>query len=218
MRHEEIEKQLLELVRQPEYRPQKPRVLAKRLRLSEDEIRDLKRVIKQLVKAGTLSYGANHLVGLPASKTGKEPGYRVTGVFRRAEAGFGFVRPAGSAPGADRTHDVFIAASDAGDAATGDTVLVRLKEKTVHRRPNPEGVIVEIIERETHQFVGTYFELEGLAYVQVDGMPFSQPVLVGDPGAEDCAAGRQGRVRDGPLSDARTSGRRRDLRSARQAR
>ncbi len=63
-------------------------------------------------------------------------------------------------------------------------MLVRLKQKTEHRRPNPEGEIVEVIERETHQFVGTYFELGGVAYVQVDGMPFSQPMLLGDPGAK----------------------------------
>ena len=108
----------------------------------------------------------------------------MTGVFRRTDAGYGFVRPAGSAPGADRTRDVYISAAGAGDAATGDTVLVRLKQKTEHRRPNPEGEIVEIIERDTHQFVGTYFELGGVACVQVDGMPFSQPVLLGDSGVK----------------------------------
>ena len=181
MTSEELEKRLLHLVKQPGYRPSKPRVLAKQLGLSEDESRDLKRALKKLVKVGQLSYGANHLVGTPAASGAA---YRVTGIFRRAEAGFGFVRPAGSAPGADRTHDIFIAAKDAGDAATGDTVLVALKKKTETRRPNPEGEIVEVIERETHQFVGTYFELGGTAYARIDGMPFSQPILLGDPGAK----------------------------------
>jgi len=181
---EEIGKELLELIKQPGFRPVKPRVVAKRLNLGEDEIRDLKRAIKRLVKAGKVSYGANHLLGPPVATAPKEQGYRVTGVFRRADAGFGFVRPAGSAPGADRTQDVFISARDAGDAATGDTVLVRLKKKVESRRPNPEGEIVEIIERDTHQFVGTYFEESGTSYVQVDGLPFSQPVIVGDPGVK----------------------------------
>jgi ribonuclease R len=183
MRGEEIETLLLRLVREPNFRPQKPRAIARLLKLGEDDARELKRTIKQLVKLGQLSYGANHLVGPPA--TAGSDGYRVTGVFRRAEAGFGFVRPAGSAPGADRTHDIFISAGDAGDAATGDTVLVRLKKKVAMRRPNPEGEIAEIIERDTHQFVGTYFEDGGVAYVHVDGMPFSQPVILGDPGAKN---------------------------------
>jgi ribonuclease R len=181
---EEIEKELLELIKQPGFRPIKPRVVAKRLNLGEDDTRDLKRAIKRLVKAGKVSYGANHLLGPPVATAPKEQGYRVTGMFRRADAGFGFVRPAGSAPGADRTQDIFIAARDAGDAATGDTVLVRLKKKVETRRPNPEGEIVEIIERETHQFVGTYFEEGGTSYVQVDGLPFSKPVIVGDPGVK----------------------------------
>ncbi len=183
MRNEEIERELVELVKQPGYRPQKPRVIAKRLKLGEDQTRDLKRAIKRLVKLGQLSYGANHLVGPPAS-TATGGGYRVTGVFRRTDSGYGFVRPAGSAPGAERTKDIYVSANDAGDAATGDTVLVRLKQKTENRRPNPEGEIVEIIERETHQFVGTYFEEGGVACVQVDGMPFSQPVLLGDGGVK----------------------------------
>jgi ribonuclease R len=178
-----IEKQLLSLVKQPDFRPQKPRAIAARLKLSDDETRSLKRAVKKLVKLGQLSYGANHLVGPAAAP--KSGGYRVTGVFRRTDSGYGFVRPAGSAPGADRAHDVYIAAADAGDAATGDTVLVRLKKKSAARRPNPEGEIVEIIERDTHQFVGTYFERDGAAYAAIDGMPFSQPVLLGDPGAKN---------------------------------
>jgi ribonuclease R len=184
MRSEDIEQELLRLVNQQGYRPQKPRALAKQLKLDEEQTRRLKRVLKDLVKSGRLTYGANHLVGPPVTNP-KSGGYRVTGVFRRADAGFGFVRPAGSAPGADRTQDVFISAADAGDAATGDTVLVRLKKKAEHRRPNPEGEIVEIIERETHQFVGTYFEEGGVAFALIDGSPFSQPVVLGDPGAKN---------------------------------
>lgn len=195
---ETLDARLLHLVKQSGYKPAKPRVLAKALGLDEEQARDLKRAIKKLVKHGKIAYGANHLVA-PAPSGAKPgpgsssshaaaPGYRVTGVFRRADAGFGFVRPSGSAPGADRTQDIFIAASDTMDAASGDTVLVRLKKKTQSRRPNPEGEIIEIIERQTHQFVGTYFEQDGSAYVRIDGMPFSQPVSVGDPGAKNARA------------------------------
>lgn len=196
---ETLEARLLHLVKQSGYKPAKPRVLAQLLGLDEEQARDLKRAVKKLVKHGKLTYGANHLVAPAPSAAAKlgaivsssragEPGYRVTGVFRRVEAGFGFVRPAGSAPGADRTQDIFVAASDTMDAASGDTVLVRLKKKAQSRRPNPEGEIVEIIERQTHQFVGTYCEQDGNAYVRIDGMPFSQPIYVGDPGAKNARA------------------------------
>ena len=187
MAAESLEQRLLTLVNKAGYRPSKPRVLAKQLKLDEDSTRRLKREIKRLVKLGKLLYGANHLVGPPPAEK-KEPasgGYRVTGVFRRTASGYGFVRPAGSAPGADRTHDIYVAARDTLDASTGDTVLVRLRPKTDGRRRNPEGEIVEIIERETHRFVGTYFEAGGTACVQVDGKPFSQPIAVADPGAKN---------------------------------
>ena len=58
-------------------------------------------------------------------------------------------------------------------------------EKARHGDPGPRGEIVEIVERQTSQFVGTYFESAGAAYVQIDGGLFTQPVYVGDPGAKD---------------------------------
>ena len=121
-------------------------------------------------------------------KKGTVPGHapgHVAGVFRRAQAGFGFVRTDESIAAADRKLDVFIPADRTLDAATGDTVLVRLQKHRDVRRPNPVGEIVEVLERDTHQFVGTYFESAGNAYVQVNGTLFSRPVLVGDPGAKN---------------------------------
>ena len=53
------------------------------------------------------------------------------------------------------------------------------------RRPNPTGEIVEVLERDTHQFVGTYFETAGPGFVQVDGTVFNRPILLGDPGAKN---------------------------------
>ncbi len=100
-------------------------------------------------------------------------------------AGYGFVRPSGTVPASDRSGDIFIAANYTGDAASGDTVLVAISEKRDIRRGNPEGEIVEILERETHQFVGTYFEAAGNGYVQTDGTMFSKPIYVGDPGAKN---------------------------------
>jgi ribonuclease R len=182
---ENIEDTLLAYVRRPEYKPVKPRVIIKKLELDEDGARELKRAIKRLVKQGSLIYGANHLVCVAGVVGGKNNvANRVSGVFRRTEKGFGFVRPDGASAKADRTTDIFINAKDTLDASTGDKVLVRLRKKRDSRRPNPEGEIAEVLERETHKFVGTYFESGGVAYVQVDGKPFSQPIAVGDPGAK----------------------------------
>jgi ribonuclease R len=183
---EQLENTLLEYCRRPEYKPVKPRVIAKKLALDEEGVRELKRTVKRLVKRGLLIYGANHLVAVPSVVGGQNnAANRIAGVFRRTDKGFGFVRLEGTLPSADRKEDVYITAKDSLDASTGDKVLVRLRKKRDDRRPNPEGEIVEILERETHQFVGTYFESDGQAFVQVDGKPFSQPIAVGDPGAKN---------------------------------
>src|SRR5208283_1779978 len=51
--------------------------------------------------------------------------------------------------------------------------------------PGPRGEIIEVIERQTQQFVGTYLESAGAAYVKIDGPLFVRPIYVGDPGAKN---------------------------------
>ena len=105
------------------------------------------------------------------------------GVFRRAAGGYGFVRPLEAAVG-DRSGDIHIAAASALDAATGDTVRVRLLRSRDVRRPGPAGEIVEVLDRRTTRFVGGYFEASGGGWVRIDGTQFARPVSVGDPGAK----------------------------------
>ncbi|MFM8415718.1 MAG: RNB domain-containing ribonuclease, partial [Planctomycetota bacterium] len=112
----------------------------------------------------------------------------VTGVFRRAAGGYGFVRPEGALPG-DRSTDIHIAAAASLDAASGDTVRVRLARGRDVGRPGPAGEIVEVIERRTTRFVGSYFERARIGWVQVDGTGFARPVAVGDPGAKGVREG-----------------------------
>src|ERR1044072_2928054 len=94
-------------VNRSDYRPVKPRVIAKQLGIDEDSFRSLQKTIKSLVKQGKLSFGASHLVvpatanqaeGRPRDKADTHrhgAGGRVVGVFRRTSGGHGFVRPSG---------------------------------------------------------------------------------------------------------------------------
>ena len=182
MNEPELEQAILNLVAGPEYRPMKPRAIAKQLALPDEQIAEAKRVIKRLVHHGQLQYGTNHLV--MGSGPGKTHTGRIVGVFQRTSKGFGFVRPHGATAEDREKTDFYIPAKRAGDASSGDTVLVQpLKRQP--GEPGLRGEIVEIIERETHQFVGTYFESRGSGYVQVDGTLFAQPIHVGDPGAKN---------------------------------
>ena len=110
----------------------------------------------------------------------------LTGTFRRTSKGFGFVRPEGAKRG-DKAGDIYIAAQATMDAADRDVVRVRLSRTKMRGKGGAlrqAGEIVEIVERDTHRFVGVYKERGGTSFVEVDGKVFAQPVPVGDPGAK----------------------------------
>ncbi|WP_425615742.1 ribonuclease R [Anatilimnocola sp. NA78] len=218
-----LEPMVLAHVLRPEYQPVKPRVIAKQLKLATEQHQALKICIRRLVKAGKLSYGSGHIVRPPVSRDAKpapvvvqtnaealervrelkskikadkpkapERGL-VTGKFRRAAKGFGFVRPLGTPRSAERTMDIFIPLKNTGDAASGDTVIVRISrnrggfEEDQQKLPKISGEIIKVAERSTHQFVGVYKEVDGAAFVEIDAKMFANPVPVGDPGAKGAA-------------------------------
>ncbi len=115
-------------------------------------------------------------------------GDHVVGVFRRAAGGYGFVRPLAAAPAGTRESDIHVTESACLDAVSGDTVRVRVSRARDVRRPGPSGVIVEVVERRTTRFVGSFFVAAGSGWVQVDGTALPRPIAVGDPGAKDVRA------------------------------
>ena len=182
MENLQLEQTILNFVNRPGYRPLKTPKIAERLKLPKDQVADVKRAVKRLVGAGQLAYTGNHLVKR-ADPAGPK-GNRLVGVFQRTAKGFGFVRPTAEVPAGAEFQDVYVPSERTGDAATGDVVLVQLTKRRP-RDPGPRGEIIEVIERQTHQFVGTYLEAGGAGYVQVDGKLFAQPIRVGDPGAKN---------------------------------
>jgi ribonuclease R len=198
----------------PKYQPVKPRVIAKQLQLPSERHKALKIAIRRLVKAGKLVFGSGHLVRPPKQGISRLPTpdprppvpsapirnpqsvirnskNLVTGTFRRTAKGFGFVRPEGASRG-DRSGDIYVAAPATMDAADRDVVRVRLSKGQARSKGGLlrlAGEIVEIVERSTHQFVGTYQERQGEALVAVDGKVFTELIPVGDPGAKGAAVG-----------------------------
>ena len=175
----ELKRRVLDYVSRPDYQPQKPKQIARALGLSAEQTRLLRQAIKQLVAEGQLAYGSGHQVRLP----GELAADQVIGVFHRTARGNGYVRPQGVEPDSQRRKDIFVAARNAKDAATGDTVRVKIIRRR-GREGKPEGVVLEVLERESHQFVGTYVEEAGQGFVVVDGGMFAHPIPVGDPGAK----------------------------------
>lgn len=181
----DLELLLLKHVKSAGYRPVKPRVITRQLGLPAARKPDVRKAIKRLAKHGLIRYGANHLVETggaraPAAAAG------IVGVFHRTAGGFGFVKPRVSEASPAGSPDIYIPASRTSDAATGDIVRVQLRRsKGGGPAPRLRGEIVEVLKRETHQFVGRYRPRGDMPLVQVDGKLFAQPIPVGDPDAKN---------------------------------
>ncbi len=167
---------ILELLAKPTYQALKPKALARKLGVSQTEYAHFRQVLRDLARQNRIEFGRNHTV------QPLRPHGTVAGIFRKTASGFGFVRPHPTETLAGQ--DIYIRPECVGDAATGDEVLVRITRKP--RRPDrgPEGEIIRVLERDTHQFVGVYFEEGGEGFVRVDGHVFPDPIYVGDPGAK----------------------------------
>jgi ribonuclease R len=171
-----LEEEIVAYLSRKSYHPLKPKGLARKLGLSPDQYSAFRRALRELVRAGRVELGKNHTVHQA------KPHGTVTGIFRRTASGFGFVRP--HVIDGQAGPEIMIRESDAIDAVTGDEVLVRITRKAKRAGRGPAGQILRVLERATHQFVGTYFEREGQGYVRVDGTVFSHSIYVGDPGAK----------------------------------
>jgi ribonuclease R len=170
------EEQILAAIGRKNYEPLKPKALARKLGVPQKQYPAFRQALRDLVGQKRVTLGKNHVVR-PA-----QPHGTVTGIFRRASAGFGFVRP--HIIDGKAGPEIYIREGDTLDAATGDEVLVRLTRKPSRPEYGPQGEILRVLERATRQFVGTYFERDGQGFVRVDGTVFSHSIYVGDPGAK----------------------------------
>ena len=180
--------------------------IAKQLQLDEDETRELKRVIKRLVKRGQLHYGANHLV---LAARGRRRGKEQLSRHRHLSPGRGGLRlRAGrpAAPGADRRARHLYRGQGRrrrlerrhGAGAAEDRA--RPSTRPQSRRGNRRGHRARHAAVRRHLFrIGRH----GLSCKSTASRS-PQPISVGDPGAKIGPARRQSRDRDGPLSLATT--------------
>lgn len=215
MPNKDLSQLVLDHVNREEYQSVKPRVIAKQLGLDSSELSSLKRVIKRLVRDGKLKYGPKHLVLKPAKsrarkgkrapENGNPPDKRhrnrsrnklkadeVIGRFSRAAGGYGFVivQPGiDDGPDTRPQEDVYIPQRRTLDATSGDIVRAKVTSRRQGPRTKTSGRIIEIVDRRTHQFVGTYIERGDLGLVTIDGNQFESDILVGDAGAKACKVG-----------------------------
>ena len=223
-----VRSEILKIVSQPNYHPQKPKKFLAALGLTSDNARPLRLLIREMVAKGELAYGSGHFVApgstapdpldakpdgtapesLPSASRRLPAASLIIGRFQRRPSGIGFVRPRSAADEASPSNDIFIPAFWSRDAASGDIVAVVLME----RRPKDDyygkstkknrkrydsdqedrgtrGRVVEIIERASNRFVGTYCVENGWGYAQIDGSIYKRMIPLGDASASSARSG-----------------------------
>jgi ribonuclease R len=176
-----ISQRILAVLARKNYQPLKPKALARKVGIPDPQFGDFKRALKELESEGQIEVAKNHSIR-PAPPHGA-----ISGTYRRTPAGVGYVRP--HQVEGQSAVEIRIREGDALDAATGDTVLVKITRKPSRPDLNPTGKVTKVLERATREFVGTYFEREGQGLVRVDGTVFSHSIWVGDPGARGAKPG-----------------------------
>lgn len=94
----------------------------------------------------------------------------VPGRIQAHRDGFGFLIPD------DGSADVFLPAREMDAVFNDDRVLVRVVG--IDNKGRREGQIAEILEHNTHQIVGKYYEEGGIAFVDPDNRLITQDILI----------------------------------------
>jgi ribonuclease R len=171
----DYEKLLLDTITAEGYQAITLKAIVKRLHVDSDDYPQVRAAAKVLIRTGRIELGRNKTLKKLETKGA------LVGTFRRTSKGFGFVR---TSKDSERSKDIYIAADDSLDASTGDTVTVKITKRPHSPGMNVQGRIIQVVERASGLFVGTYFEDGGAGYVKIDGTTFQAPLYVGDPGAK----------------------------------
>ena len=164
-------KQILTALTRKDYTPAAPQQLAVDIGIPKEHFNEFQTALDQLRKDKQIVIDNKKNVTLPAM------GHRVIGTFRANERGFGFIIPLQ----ANAYGDLFVSPADTGGAMNNDIVTARVVKKG-HRggQLRYSGIITDIIERGSTQFVGTLRREKGLWLVQPESKGFYRPVLIDD--------------------------------------
>jgi len=175
-----IHDQILQALSKRNYQPVKTRELARKLGHGGGSFGSFRQALADLVQQGRVEITRSQTI----RKAG--PQGTVVGTYRTLANGGGFVRP--HAVDGNQAPEIRIFPENALDASTGDIVMVQILRKATQDRP-ATGQILRVTERQSHQFVGTYFERSGEGFVKVDGKVFAHSILIGDPTTKNVKPG-----------------------------
>ena len=158
------QEQLLQLIRDRMDHPATPREMLQRLKIPMEQRATFKRLLGQLVAAGSLVQTRGNRYGVPDRMN------LVVGRITTNPRGFGFV--VADRPVENVTGDIYIAGSNLNQAMHGDRVVARIERVTDR---GAEGRIVRILERGATGAVGRYdVDESGMGFV----VPFDRRLIM----------------------------------------
>ncbi|WP_077327949.1 ribonuclease R [Virgibacillus siamensis] len=141
--------------------------LEKELELTEtDDFKELIKSLNELEEKGELVRTRKNRFGLPEKMN------LIRGRIQMHAKGFAFL-----IPDDENQADIYIHHSDMGSAMNNDTVLVRL-EKQSNDGNRPEGTVIRILERATHQIVGTFENNRSFGFVVADDKRIPNDIFI----------------------------------------
>jgi ribonuclease R len=176
--------QILNHIKQPDYRPQRPRKLAHELNVADDQsYPTFREALRDLMHQGRVVLGSRGAVVLPSQRTGRD---EFTGTYRHNKRGFGFVVP--TDPTAH--EDLYIPQGENGGALNGDIVRAKITSRGQRDgRAIYTGRITEIVQRKSKRFAGTLVKVAGEWMVMPDGTGFTDPILAPDAASRHIRVG-----------------------------
>jgi len=148
--------------------------------------------VRQLSQEGLVEVTNAGMVRLPSVEAvAAASGGVLTGKFRRAPRGFGFVELEQPV----REGSVFVPARATADAMTGDVVKIEIRKDPRrggkgHGDRSPfTGVVVDVLERKRSNFAGVVEKRGSDWVVQPDGKQFEGPIVVRDAESKNVKPG-----------------------------
>jgi ribonuclease R len=138
-------------------------------RSREDKI-DLSLALQKLLKAKTIQEFSNGKFGLPDPASQKANTGKVDFINPR----YAYIRMEGET----QTKDVFVPVEDLKGAQDGD--LVEIAIFAGRKSKNPEGQVLNIIQRARHHYVGTLRVKSGIGWLSADYRKMHEEILINE--------------------------------------
>ena len=161
---EEQEQKILELLKDENYKPMKPKEIAMLMRVPKNEYNDFLNVLGNLE------------LNLKIQKNRKNQ-YRIVekvyydGIYRKHSKGFGFVKIESD------EDEIYISKDNSLNALNGDRVLIEIVEEK-NKLKKAEGRIVKILKHEKNTVVGIFQNNKNFGFVVPDDKNFGTDIFI----------------------------------------